>query len=276
MPGPYTSAQKQSISDFTQFTSGDKNMAAKMLKQHGWNVQAAVNAYFNNPQSNGPSPCREAATKIFDKYRDDPKNEPDAIDIEGAGNMLGEMDIGLDDVGALVFHELVQAPSLGRIERQGFVDGVADVNADSLTKIRNVILQRRSQLSSDATLFKNVYNHTFSLALSGNQKILPLEVAREFWQLLLSSPSWDWRTDKNPWLQHWFDFLESKGQKAVNKDLWKMTPTFARETMKNDDVSFWSEESSWPSTLDDFVEWLKKEKGIGGGGGGDSEQMQME
>lgn len=44
MPASYNSTQKSAISEFTGVTQSDKNSAAKVLKQHNWNVAAAVNA----------------------------------------------------------------------------------------------------------------------------------------------------------------------------------------------------------------------------------------
>ena len=44
MPAAYTSTQKSAISEFTGVTQSDKSNAAKLLKQYGWNVGAAVNA----------------------------------------------------------------------------------------------------------------------------------------------------------------------------------------------------------------------------------------
>ena len=208
-------------------------------------------------------------TKIFDKYRDDPKNEPDEINVEGTYKLLNEMGVGLDDIGSLVFSELVESPSLGKVTREGFVEGAVNVGADNLPKLRNIILQRRSQLSTDKDLFKSVYNHTFTLGLQNGQKSLTPDVAIEFWRMLFSSAGYEWRTSKTPWLEYWFEFQENKWKKAVNKDLWKQTLNFAEETMKDDTLSFWNEESSWPSVIDEFVEWVKTEK-RGEGANGDA------
>jgi len=43
MPGPYNSAQKAAIAEFTSVTQADKSSAAKLLKQQNWNVSAAIN-----------------------------------------------------------------------------------------------------------------------------------------------------------------------------------------------------------------------------------------
>lgn len=222
------------------------------------------NRFFNNPNS-GNNPLAAPLKKTFDKYRDDPKNSPDEINIEGTGNLLGDLQIELSDVGALVFSELVQSPSLGVITREGFVDGWSDVGVDSVPKMRNVILQRRAQLPTDRQLFRNVYNHTFQLALQDKQKALPMEMATEFWRVLLQAPAWEWKSKNCPWLEWWIEFYEAKVKKAVNKDLWKQTLTFAEETVKDETLGFWSEESSWPSVIDEFVEWAKEEKGVGKG-----------
>ncbi|KAK4541014.1 hypothetical protein LTR36_008383 [Oleoguttula mirabilis] len=262
----YTSQQKSSISEFTGVTQADKSSAAKLLKQYNWNVGAAVNAFFTNPSSNGShNPTRSSLVKIFDKYRDDPKNEPDEIGIEGTGKILGDLQIGLDDVGALIFSEIAQSPTLGRITREGFIDGWVDLNIDTLPKMRNIVLQRRSALSHDKDIFKSVYNHTFQLALPAGSKTLPLELAHEFWKMLFTSPGYEWRSSAGtPWLEWWLEYQEAKRTKAVNKDMWKQTLTFATETMRDDSLSFWDEESSWPSVIDEFVEWVKTEKRPGG------------
>ncbi|KAK5167790.1 Scaffold-type E3 ligase [Saxophila tyrrhenica] len=220
--------------------------------------------YFQNPSNNASNPIRTGMSKVFDKYRDNPSEEPDEINVEGVSKMLGEMGIGLEDIGSLVFSELVSSPSLGRVTRDGFLDGAVDVNADSLKKLSNIVNQRRSQLSKDRALFKNVYNHTFTIALQGNQKALPSEMALEFWKLLFSKDGLEWRTANANWLEMWQEFQEEKWKKAVNKDLWRQTLTFAEETMKDETLGFWSEESSWPSVIDDFVAWVKAEKGVGG------------
>lgn len=170
------------------------------------------------------------------------------------------MDVGLEDIGALVFSELVQSPSLGKVERDGFLSGCASVGVDSVPKLKNIVLQRRAQLHHDKQLFKNVYNHTYQLALQPGQKSLPLEMATEFWKMLFSSAGFEWRTPRTPWLDWWLEFQEAKVKRSVNKDLWRQTLNFAVESMRDESLGFWSEESSWPSVVDEFVEWVRTEK----------------
>lgn len=219
-----------------------------------------LSSFFNNPSSGTTNPIRSTLNKIFDKYREDPKNEPDEINIAGMGKLLAELQIELGDVGALIFSEIISSPSLGKITREGFVDGWAELTTDSLPKMRTLVLQRRSQLGTDKELFKSVYNHTFTLALQERAKTISLDEASGLWMLLFTAPGYEWKAASSPWLDWWIEFHEEKKTKAVNKDVWKQTFNFAEATMRDETLGFWSDESSWPSVIDEFVEWVKKEK----------------
>ena len=107
------------------------------------------------------------------------------------------MKIGLDDIGSLVFSELVSSPSLGKLTREGFVDGCVEVSADSIPKLRNAVLQRRSQLATDRELFKNVYNHTFVLGLGNNQKSLTPDIAIDLWRMVFSPAGFEWENGQD-------------------------------------------------------------------------------
>ena len=131
--------------------------------------------------------------------------------------------------------------------------------------MRNLVLQRRSRLTTDRKLFKDVYNHTFVLPLEERKKAIELEQAEEFWKVLFSPTGLQWQTKNTPWLSWWLEFLNAKWKRAVNKDLWKQTLTFAEQTLKDESLGFWNEESSWPSVIDEFVEWVKTEKRPSGG-----------
>lgn len=54
--------------------------------------------------------------------------------------------------------------------------------------------------------------------------------------------------------------------------MWNETLKFAQLTLQDEAISFWNEESSWPSVIDDFVQWVKNEKR----GGGEQKTEEME
>lgn len=81
--------------------------------------------FFAGGANNASSPHRDLLNKLFNPYRENPQEEPDEINMDGMMQIMGEMDISLDGVGLLIFSELVQSPSLGKLTREGFVNGLS-------------------------------------------------------------------------------------------------------------------------------------------------------
>ena len=75
--------------------------------------------------SGSSTASKSTLNKLFDKYREDVANEPDEVNIEGTMQLLEDIDVSPDDVGALIFSEMVKSPSLGKLTRTEFVDSLA-------------------------------------------------------------------------------------------------------------------------------------------------------
>jgi DCN1-like protein 1/2 len=135
-------------------------------------------------------------------------------------------------------------------------------SCDTIDKQKAYLNNLKTQLPTDKTVFTRVYKYTFFLAKSGQQKAVSLEAAVAYWDLLFASPlsAVKWSTPSTPWLDWWKEFLDASWKKSVNKDMWNETLKFAQLTLEDEAISFWNEESSWPSVIDDFVGWVKKEK----------------
>ena len=117
-------------------------------------------------------------------------------------------------------------------------------------------------MPSSKEAFAKVYKYTFILGKASGQKAVPLDVAVTYWDLLFSSPlsAVKWTSPNSPWLTWWSEFLHARWKKSVNRDMWNETLKFAQLTLEDEALSFWNEDASWPSVIDDFVEYVKKEK----------------
>jgi DCN1-like protein 1/2 len=135
-------------------------------------------------------------------------------------------------------------------------------SADTIEKQKAFIQNIKSSLPVDQTLFDRVYKYAFTIAKAGNSKQAALEQAIAFWDLLFNSPlsAIKWTSASTPWLDWWKEFLTTSFKKSVNKDMWNETLKFAKLTLSDEAMTFWTEESSWPSVIDDFVDWVKNEK----------------
>jgi DCN1-like protein 1/2 len=64
-------------------------------------------------------------------------------------------------------------------------------------------------------------------------------------------------------LDWWVEFLEGRGKRPVNKDLWQQVEVFMRKSREDEDFGWWSEDGAWPGALDDFVAWVREKRGGG-------------
>ncbi|KAL1628616.1 Scaffold-type E3 ligase [Neofusicoccum ribis] len=230
--------------------------------------------YFNNGGggAGGAKPYEANLNQIFDKYIDNPQDK-DTVGVDGTMKYLADLDVPLDDITSLAILELVQAPTMGEITRKGFVDGWTARGVDSIDKQKTAVSQLRASLSdsSSRAVMKRVYKHTFVVAKPPGQKAIPLEQAIEYWRLLYSSTGLNWETSTTPWLEWWIEFLESKWKRTVNKDMWDQLFNFAEKSLGDETLSFWSEDGAWPGVIDEFVDWVRTEKGRGAKPEGDEE-----
>ncbi|KAF2438333.1 DUF298-domain-containing protein [Karstenula rhodostoma CBS 690.94] len=263
MPPGYNTQQKAAISQFMSFASTDQKTAVKHLKNAGWDSSAAVTAYFSGGGGSGiVSSTKSNLNKFFDSYRDDVKNSPDSVGPDGAMGYFEKLGVDLEGMDALAVMEVIQAPTMGEMSREGFVEGWSSLNADTLDKQKAHLKSLKQRLPSDKAAFEKVYKYTFLLGKPAGAKAVPLESALAFWELLFTSPlsALRWSTPNSPWFEWWTEFLNAEWKKSVNKDMWNETLKFAKLTLEDEAMSFWDESSSWPSVIDDFVEWVKKEK----------------
>ncbi|KAH1342269.1 Scaffold-type E3 ligase [Aspergillus fumigatus] len=258
---PYSGVQKQLISQFVNFTEAKDAVAAKFLKAHRWNVEEAIDAYFQSPQSNGES--TSALNKIFDSYRDAPEENPDGIGIEGAMRFLGDIQVQLDEVACLGIAELLKSPSMGEFTREGFVNGWRGVGCDNQQKMIAHAADIRARIPAEPDLFRRVYRYTFPLCRMQGQRNLQFDIAVEQWRLFFTPEHGgiQWNTPTTPWLDWWIEYLEERGKRPVNKDLWEQVEVFLRKTLEDENFGWWSADAAWPGTLDDFVGWVQAKRG---------------
>ena len=184
----------------------------------------------------------------------------DGLSAETTQGYLEELGVDMENAELFVVMELVQAPGIGEIARQGFVDGWkgTDLTTFSKTAQKNYIRQKVAQLSVDPAYFRKVYRHAFIAGKEASQKALPLENALVFWQLLFAPPGRPWKSASRDWATLWEAFLNEKWTRSVNKDMWNMTLEFANKTMEDETLNFYSEEDSWPAVIDEFVAWFRE------------------
>jgi len=215
-------------------------------------------------------------TQMYGTYKD---KDGDQITIEGTLKWFEHLNIGPEDVVVLPIAYELKSPTVGTFLRQPWIDGWKSLECDSLDSMKAALPRLRDKLANDRSYFSSVYNYTFDFAKNSGQRSITVETAIAFWELLVphgltgtalehtSDEDTDddediqmeaeegWKSEFTDW---WFEFLKTKGGKGVSKDTWTMFLHFIRtidSKFENYDC-----EASWPSSIDTFVEWVKKEK----------------
>lgn len=259
---PPSAAQRQAILQFQEFTGANEKIATRILKSNGWRVESAVEIYLNQAGVSGPSRNEDAAlATLFESFRD-ANDAADTCGINGILNYFEKLGVNPENVSALVALEIVQAPGMEEMTKSGFVNGwKVNGGANTIAKQKLYVASQTKALTTDPALFRRLYRWTFGFAKENSQKSVMLDMAVVYWNVLFSSPGPSMNSPTTDWLSEWTSYLQEIWKKSVNKDMWNQTLEFLIKAKADDSLSFWTEESAWPSVVDEFVEYMKKKQG---------------
>ncbi|UZP35587.1 hypothetical protein NXS19_003403 [Fusarium pseudograminearum] len=195
MPPPSANQQKVLIAQFVSLTGQTERQATRYLKNAGFKLNEAVDAYFaSSGDSKGPSPLETKLDALFDQLQDT-NDEKDKLELESTMSYLTDkLKVSIENAELLVALELLQAPAVGIITRRGYVDGWKVTGAGTTHQEHAAHLRKLiKSLSSDQALFKKVYRHAFVAGRETDQKALSLENAFVYWEILFTPPAWNGR-----------------------------------------------------------------------------------
>lgn len=116
--------------------------------------------------------------------------------------------------------------------------------------MKDAIEKLRSDMKEHPSYFTTIYRFTFSYILPAGTRSLPNESAIAYWILLLG--------DKFGKLGSWNRFITTEYRKSISKDTWNMILEFANYLKGDPGLKNYDIEASWPSVIDEFVEYLKE------------------
>lgn len=134
------------------------------------------------------------------------------------------------------------------ITRHEWNDGWKALRITSLGAAQNAMPGIRAETCTNDS-FNNFHNFVFEWTREvASARFVAFETAQAMWPLL-------WKDRSFPHLTRFIQFLEKKGQKVIQRDVWQQMVHFAKA-----DLNKWDENSAWPSIMDDFAEAVKAKK----------------
>ncbi|GAA98918.1 uncharacterized protein L969DRAFT_539193 [Mixia osmundae IAM 14324] len=269
---PLTQKQKTAMTarliDFTQATEID---AQRLLKNHKWVLDHAVDAFWSDPvaQANARKPADTATTNNLNKAFDSFAGQGiDLTDYDGTIEYCTKLEVDPTDPIMLAVAQLCSAPSMGTFERKGYLEGWKALGKETIAQQKAYIPSLRDEMSRDMHLYRRIYSFTFDYAKVEGGRVMALETAIELWQLLLPlapahffEPHSMFRplqgsTDMTQGLQAWTTYLTEKTKnRPISKDVWSQFLDFA--SICDAKCESYEDDGAWPGLIDDFVESSK-------------------
>ncbi|KAK9358980.1 Cullin binding-domain-containing protein [Lipomyces starkeyi] len=247
-----TSAQRNAVNQFVAATGATSRTAATYLRSNAWNVERAVDDYYDSGAAAPPKKESKALVELFEKYKD--PEEPSTIGIEGTINYIQDLGVALEDPVVLALAYKLDAPTMGQFPKQQFIKGWQSMNADTIPKMKKAVESLSADLANDPAFFKEVYKFTFGFVRPQGQRVLPLDLAVEYWKLLLED-----KFRNEDVFSKWITFVTEEHRKAVPKDTWNMLLDFVVNVLGSEDgLESYDAEGAWPSVFDEFVAYLRR------------------
>ncbi|SPO21635.1 related to DCN1 - scaffold-type E3 ligase [Ustilago trichophora] len=177
-----SAAKKEAIlRQFRQLTNATPQDAHRILKAHGYRIEPATDAFFNDEQAQINASAssstldkkterevKERLNALFDRFRDaatadeddsdddEPSaapEDPDMISIGGALKMCEALEVSPEDVVFLPLSYYLKSPSIGNFTRNEYVNGWKMLElSDTIEKQRNTLEKLRRELLENKPL----------------------------------------------------------------------------------------------------------------------------
>jgi len=240
------STQRTQVQTFVSFTGSSEPRALQYLKRYKWDLENAVNEYFQNPPPvEKPKFDERAIETLFDSYAG--KGEQ-VMGADGLVKFFSDINVDLSDVISLAISWQLRAKTVGEFTREEFVGGFKRLTCSSISDIKERIILLRAELQ-DERAFKEFYLYVFEFAKGPHEhkRVLEIDFAIAMWQTVLGT--------RFKLLNEWITYCKEVHAKPINKDTWGLLLDFSKTNLQEYDS-----EGAWPSLIDEFVDYVKNKK----------------
>ncbi|BGO89723.1 hypothetical protein NBRC10512_004378 [Rhodotorula toruloides] len=200
-------------------------------------------------------PFEEAFPAWFSQFAEE--GEPDKMGGEGIEKLFEDMELSMEGAHPFILaYRVGAAPgTFGSFSRADFKRTFEPFNIASSPALSDWLAKAHDEImdSADEYEFRRFYAFVFPFLKNEGAKTIPGEMAVAMWGTVLAP--------KYPLAESFVEYATAQGEKfkAVSLDVWTQLLEFCESVQP--DLTGWSEDDAWPSTIDSFVEWKKQKDG---------------
>jgi len=246
-----TPQQKEQVTNFIAFTGGDcsETRAQQYLERYRWNLEIAVDEYYNNPPP--PEPGQKIDVGAIDGYFNSYRGQGEDSNVIGQNDLMRFFqDLGLspDDILTLAFSWKCQCKNIGEITKDEFLGGMKGMKITTKAEVKAYLPKLKGELNTERT-FKEFYAWLFDYMKGDNpqKKVIELDFAIALWEMTLK--------DKFVLYDTWIKFLKEEHKKPISRDTWQLLFEFSKINIDKYDSS-----EAWPVLIDEFVDYVRSQK----------------
>ncbi|KOG97835.1 NEDD8 ligase DCN1 [Saccharomyces eubayanus] len=255
------SPEHEAIESFTLLTKCDPKVSRKYLQRNHWNVNYALNEYYDKeigtfaeevPIPAHPVIYPRELVQVFDQYAN-----AALFDMDSLVKFIEDLGYNLEDLATLCLVHLLGYKKLEEpLKRELFLSAWFMQGCSTLPNMQRCVKGLDAKLHEDLQYFTEIYDYTFHLILDTNRKDVDTDEAIQYWTLLFQ-PEYPIHMESGL-LEAWFRFLHDEGKRTVTKDAWHMLLQFFKQypTIQSI-IDDYDEAAAWPFIIDEFYEFLR-------------------
>ncbi|VEU23442.1 DEKNAAC104589 [Brettanomyces naardenensis] len=259
-----------SVRKFLEVTGIEsEDIASFFLKRNNGRITESINDYFSNPrivkeierrakQENQRALVNVSTElrELFNKYKEeqpDPTGKP-FIGIDGTLRYLSDLGYEPEDEVVLCLAELLDSQSVGQFKEDPFLKNWTKVGCNSINEMRDFIEESlKARMVNDPEYFLKIYQYTYRFILEKNEKNLPLDMAEDYWHLLIPK-------QYSKELDIFLKFMHENSKNKVTRDQWNMLLPFLEDFHEDSSLQKYDENKSWPLLMDEFYEYINGDR----------------
>lgn len=199
-----------------------------------------------------PTSEKVKSVSFIHEWFDQLATNGDTIEPAGVIKLCEEIELAPDSLEILIMSYFMNLSEMGFIQRTEWANLESHFKLKNKSNLKTCLTDYRLKLNFETALAKQIHRFAFDFCREKEKKIIDKETAIQMLNCLMVGR---WNR-----IQHFNEYLIESTYRGMNRDQWNNVFEFAKVFGDFNDVSQYDPDGAWPVMVDDFVDYIKKNK----------------